>query len=57
MRALAESLSRNGALRFSGFLDMAGKMREASVADIFINTNCIDNMPVAVIEACAWVCR
>lgn len=53
VRALAQSLGLNGALRFSGFLDMAGKMREASAADIFLNTNCIDNMPVAVVEACA----
>ena len=53
VRALAKKLGLNGALRFSGFLDMAGKMREASAADIFINTNSIDNMPVAVVEACA----
>jgi glycosyltransferase involved in cell wall biosynthesis len=53
VRALAKSLGLNGALRFSGFLDMAGKMREANAADIFINTNAIDNMPVAVVEACA----
>jgi glycosyltransferase involved in cell wall biosynthesis len=53
VRALAQKLGLNGALRFSGFLDMAGKMREATAADIFINTNSIDNMPVAVVEACA----
>ena len=53
VRALATSLGLNGSVRFSGFLDMAGKMREASAADIFINTNSIDNMPVAVVEACA----
>ena len=53
VRALATSLGLNGAVRFSGFLDMAAKMREASAADIFINTNSIDNMPVAVVEACA----
>jgi len=53
VRALAQKLGLNGAVRFSGFLDMAGKMREASAADIFINTNSIDNMPVAVVEACA----
>jgi L-malate glycosyltransferase len=53
VRALARTLGLNGAVRFSGFLDMAGKMREARAADIFINTNSIDNMPVAVVEACA----
>ncbi len=53
VRALAQKLGLNGAVRFSGFLDMAGKVREASAADIFINTNSIDNMPVAVVEACA----
>jgi len=53
VRALARKLGLNGAVRFSGFLDMAGKMREAGAADIFINTNSIDNMPVAVVEACA----
>jgi glycosyltransferase involved in cell wall biosynthesis len=41
------------AVRFVGFLDRAGKMREGEAADIFINTNRIDNTPVAVIEACA----
>lgn len=53
VRALARKLGLNGAVRFSGFLDMAGKVREAGAADIFINTNQIDNMPVAVVEACA----
>lgn len=52
-RVLAERLRLNGAVRFSGFLDMAGKAREGSAADIFINTNRVDNMPVAVVEACA----
>ena len=28
-------------------------MREGDAADIYINTNRIDNMPVAVLEACA----
>jgi len=28
-------------------------VREGHAADIFINTNRIDNMPVAVVEACA----
>jgi L-malate glycosyltransferase len=41
------------AVRFVGFLELAGKRREGEAADIFINTNRIDNTPVAVIEACA----
>jgi glycosyltransferase involved in cell wall biosynthesis len=41
------------AVRFVGFLDRAGKMREGEAADIFINTSRIDNTPVAIIEACA----
>lgn len=41
------------AVRFVGFLDHAGKTREGDAADIFINTNDIDNAPVAVLEAVA----
>jgi glycosyltransferase involved in cell wall biosynthesis len=41
------------AIRFVGFLDMAGKAREGSLAEVFLNTNRIDNMPVSVVEACA----
>jgi glycosyltransferase involved in cell wall biosynthesis len=40
-----------GAVQFPGFLDYDGKRREGNAADIFINTNRIDNMPVAVLEA------
>jgi glycosyltransferase involved in cell wall biosynthesis len=50
---LAESLGVLEAIRFPGFLNLEGKIREGSQADIFINTNRIDNMPVAVVEACA----
>jgi phenylacetate-CoA ligase len=52
-RQLAEQLGLNGAVRFAGFLDLAEKVHEGHAADIFINTNRIDNMPVAVVEACA----
>lgn len=52
-RKLAQRLGLKDAVRFSGFLDKAGKVREGNTADIFINTNHIDNMPVAVVEACA----
>jgi len=40
-------------IRFPGFLDAAAKVKEFSDADIFINTNRIDNTPVAILEACA----
>jgi glycosyltransferase involved in cell wall biosynthesis len=40
-------------VRFPGFLDQKAKVREFSEADVFLNTNHIDNMPVAVVEACA----
>ena len=49
----AKKLGLNGSVRFTGFLNLQGKLREASAADIFINTNHIDNTPVGVIEACA----
>jgi len=52
-RQLAEQLGLNGVVRFAGFLDLAAKVHEGQAADIFINTNRIDNMPVAVVEACA----
>lgn len=32
---------------------MEGKILEGNQADIFINTNHIDNTPVAILEACA----
>lgn len=52
-RQLAQELGLNGAVRFSGFLDMTGKAREGQQADIFLNTSRTDNMPVALVEACA----
>ena len=55
-RGLRQEAVRIGvadAVRFVGFLDHAGKLREGGAADIFINTSRIDNTPVAVIEACA----
>ena len=53
VRLEAGRLGVAGAVRFPGFLDLAGKRREGDAADIFLNTNDIDNTPVAVIEACA----
>ncbi|MGH9364127.1 MAG: glycosyltransferase family 4 protein [Thermoanaerobaculia bacterium] len=50
---LAVRLGVRAGLSFPGFLDMAGKIREGNSADIFLTTNRIDNMPVAVLEAAA----
>jgi glycosyltransferase involved in cell wall biosynthesis len=53
VRADAVRLGVQGAVRFAGFLDAVGKKREGATADIFVNTNRVDNTPVAVIEAWA----
>ncbi len=50
---LSKKLGISHAVRFPGFLDVAGKVREFALADIFISSNIIDNTPVAVLEACA----
>jgi L-malate glycosyltransferase len=49
----SREMGLNGAVRFPGFLDVSTKANEGNAADIYINTNRIDNMPVAVVEACA----
>lgn len=53
VQRLAQQLGVDDAVRFPGFLDHEAKVREADAADIFLNTNHIDNTPVSVIEACA----
>ena len=53
VRRLAEEMGLNGAIQFPGFLDQKKKIQEAERADIYLNTNHIDNTPVTVIEACA----
>ncbi len=53
IRRSAIEMGLGEAVRFAGFLDEAAKRIEFSDADIYINTNHIDNMPVSVIEACA----
>lgn len=50
----ARELGLEAAVRFPGFLDLAGKQREAELADIFINTPRIDNRPICVVEAAAF---
>jgi glycosyltransferase involved in cell wall biosynthesis len=54
VRARARELELDGAVRFVGFLDRAGKQREFARNHIFLNTNRIDNMPVSVLEAAAF---
>ncbi len=50
----AARLGLGTAIRFPGFLEPEAKIAEGERADIFINTNHIDNAPVAVIEAGAF---
>ncbi|MDX2031493.1 MAG: glycosyltransferase family 4 protein [Blastocatellia bacterium] len=50
-RRLAEQLGVADRVRFAGYLDRAGKRREGEEAEIYLNTNRIDNMPVSVLEA------
>jgi glycosyltransferase involved in cell wall biosynthesis len=53
VRRICQVRSLQEAVRFAGFLDMEGKAREGNAADVFLNTNHVDNMPVSVVEACA----
>ncbi len=53
MKRLADEFGLSGCVSFPGFLGPKAKVAEFSKADIFLNTNHIDNMPVSVIEACA----
>ena len=50
---LVHKLGLDSAVHFPGYLDTAAKLREGNAADIFLNTNHVDNMPVSIIEACA----
>lgn len=54
IKQMATAVGLSDAVRFPGFLDHAAKIQEFDAADIFLNTNRIDNMPVSVIEACAF---
>jgi glycosyltransferase involved in cell wall biosynthesis len=51
IKNLAEEMGLSGSVRFAGFLDLEKKIKEFSDADIYINTNRVDNMPVSVVEA------
>lgn len=54
VRAEAARLGVTDGVRLVGFLDAEGKRREAAAADVFLNTNRVDNTPVAVLEAGAF---
>jgi L-malate glycosyltransferase len=53
IKEMARQMGLEESIRFPGFLSVPDKIREFSEADIYLNTNKIDNMPVSVIEACA----
>jgi glycosyltransferase involved in cell wall biosynthesis len=53
VQELAISLGVRSVVHFAGFLDMQQKANLGSECDIFLNTNHVDNMPVAIVEACA----
>lgn len=54
VRKLVGDLGLTACVRFTGFLDHAGKIAEMGKANIFLNTNRVDNMPVSIIEARAF---
>lgn len=51
IKAKVSALNLSQSIRFAGWLDEKEKRKEFENADIFINTNRIDNMPVSVLEA------
>ena len=54
IKRMAADAGLSSSVRFPGFLNAAEKSREFAAADIYLNTNRIDNMPVSVVEACAF---
>lgn len=53
VQELARKLRIDDCIQFPGFLNPSQKAHFFKESDIFINTSRIDNMPVAVVEACA----
>jgi len=51
VKTAASRAGVENAVRFVGFLGPGSKLGEMSEADIYINTNRADNMPVTVVEA------
>ncbi|MBP6016371.1 MAG: glycosyltransferase family 4 protein [Candidatus Promineofilum sp.] len=54
VQTLAQQRGLSAAVRFPGFLGPQDKAREFAGHDIYLNTNHVDNMPVSVLEACAF---
>lgn len=54
VQALARQRDLSAFVRFPGFLGPEDKAREFANHDIYLNTNHVDNMPVSVLEACAF---
>lgn len=52
-KTFAESLGVANRVTFPGFLTPPKKREWFAQSDIYINTNHIDNMPVAILESCA----
>lgn len=52
-RARADELGVADRITFGGYLDADAKVAAFEGADIFLNTNVVDNMPVSVLEAAA----
>lgn len=53
VQRLASALGVDDRVVFPGFLSGHPKIQLLAQSDIFINTSRIDNMPVAIVEACA----
>lgn len=53
-RELVKKKGLQNKVRFAGFLNDEGKQIEFESHDIYLNTNRVDNMPVAIIEAAAF---
>lgn len=54
VKRLARDLGVDRRIRFPGFLGPEAKIQEFSKADIYLNTNDVDNMPVTIVESCAF---
>lgn len=54
VRNLATANNLDEQVFFPGFLSMEEKQRIFDEHDIYLNTNRVDNMPVSVVEACAF---
>jgi L-malate glycosyltransferase len=53
VQQLCQSLGLGESVKFPGFLSMESKIKIGNLAEVFLNTNRVDNMPVSVVEACA----